>query len=210
MPTVKTFTSYFNGQPFKQVFKVDGSGTFSSTLAPGMFDVLGYGSVISDTLEGCESAVKEAHKAYQEASTQRSKVILYQIKLNAYIWRDDRCVLNQTHMGFYPGVAVSVVAGVFTERKVASGDHVRYFYDLEESHLPKSILCGAKDLARPGERHPAKNRLDWTPELEELFCRVGLGLEAVILQLEQFDRADNLPQLAAQMMKALPAPEVTT
>lgn len=210
MPKVKQETINFEGKPFVAIYSVDGRGLFTVHLPEVVREVLNCTCVTDNTLADCQREFRKALERYWEAQTSTERVILYQVKATAHIWNDERVVYSEKDISFTEGMAISVAAQVFDERAIKSADgSIQYRYDkVEDCKLNKrAVTYGARFDKWPRER--PENRLPYTPEREEFFCKISRGLEAVILQLDQLQDTEKAQAIADSGVLALPTVEQT-
>ena len=206
---------YFDG-PFKRQVKFSKKTGFTCEFPPAAFPLLGITQVECDTLDGCIKLWKEAVEKWKAAATETREVLIYQLHRKAHIceqglnkddpWR--RCVFQEDDMHFEEGIGLTVCAGVFKETKIMLGKDTRYEYNLIRDRLPPSIEHGAGAhngmIHRQGKLQT--NALLTTPELEAFFTNIGLGMEKLILTLEQLKKPELVLELAARGCKLLGPP----
>lgn len=209
MPVIKTDTLRFESKDFKRVIRVGSTGNFSCEVPAAVTNTLGIKAVTGATLEQCMSEFNAALIRYKESRTEVRKVIIYAVKSRACIWdnREERVIFRSDEIHFSDGLCLSVCVGVFNERKISATDgSAHYAYDLLECDLPRSICEYSNVLTSCLQGQQATKIIDWTPEREEFFNRIGKGLEAAVLQLSQLSNPATVLQLADSGVLALPAP----
>lgn len=215
MAIVKTETLYINDAPFRRQVKFTKRDGFTCELPPGALAIIGYSSVRSDSMAGCDSEFKKAMTAWRGAGTTTREVIIYDVKRNACITETEvgekgevkvKCCLHRfDEISFAYGCALEVSAGVFTETHITMGDGVRYRYDLLENRLPTSLEHGAGRLVRYGALH--EGALPWTQELQNFFWNIGVGMEKLILMFSQLKNQKRVLELANSGVLMLPSPK---
>ena len=190
----------FETGSFLRVIKVNSEGTFSIELPEPVKRTVGFGVVEAESKDAALRMFGEALKKHRESRSTKRKVILFHIERTAYVWRNDKCVLNATGSGggrtvaFAKGVALAVAANVFEETRIEmEGDKVRFNYDILPSTLPKSMQEGREIM--PVAQLEARNKIDWTEERETFFARLGLAIENIILELEKLDSPETVSAL---------------
>jgi hypothetical protein len=160
MPIVKTVKLNLPDGPFTLKIKCDAEGVFTADLPPGVARKLGSVSVYGDTLDLCRQAFDEALVQYRETLTFTRKVIVWDVE-------------DSSRDPFGKGISLVVWAAVATEEKTQNADGFRFQYDLEKSTIPT-------ELQRHGRLYemtqPRKGVMDWTPEREEFFRKIGLAM----------------------------------
>jgi hypothetical protein len=200
MAVVETWKMNWQGRNFQRTTRVNKDGLFRIKLPPGVSDKLGCDvEVVAKTKDEVEKLWRKRLKEFEAASTETRKVILYDVGLNAFIMRGDRCALRADDISFAEGLVVAVWADVFEEHRVTSGDIVKYNYERVKSTLPSSIRSGGRrKTPAVGRTEPAEQLMVWTEEREAFFCRVAEVMETIALRLHEMtnEGADSFAALA--------------
>lgn len=202
MAKVSTTKVYFDGAEFKRTVSVDAKGVFSINLPQPVVDrlVLAESVVRGRTLADAENAEQKLLAEYKAAQTSTRKCIVYRVELN-FTPDPEEHWQKREDISFAPGIAVAVWAGVYTETMtLRAGKPPVYRYEHEKSSLPREVEQHKFDT-RVGEgREREKRQMDWTPERERFFCRVGELLHGLALKLHEMTAE---PEAFAQLAEAM-------
>lgn len=217
MPIVKTDACYYDG-PFKRVVKFTKKEGFTCELPAAAWPIVGKQKVTSDTIDGCLRNFEQEIKKWRSQVTTTREVLIYRLHRKGCIMQmridpdipDDKgskyCIFKQDDMFFERGIAMSICAGVFLERKITMGSDVRYEYEQIDDRLPDSIEWGAGGhnglINGRGAFEPTA--IDTTPELEAFFTNVAHGMEKMLLMFEQLQDQKKVLAFAAAGTMLLP------
>lgn len=176
MPVVsKTQHPITGDRTFVRIISVDAGGQFKCNLPAAVERVVGQSHVVGTTKAEVERAFSAALKTWRESSTRESTVIL---------WRID----GDFGASFRTGITLNLCASVFKETVVTSnGSETRDFDEIGNT-LPEELRRGAHEIERLG-RYGKSNvcRMEWTPEREAFFAKLGASMQAVAEVLRTLD-----------------------
>jgi hypothetical protein len=194
MPKIKSTTRGFEGRLIKVEVHCKG-GEFSCSLPLTVADALGYKTVKAMTLAKCESKWERAVREYEESRTTSSKVIYYDLNISGKICQEDPhlVLLDRDEISFSTGLVLGLRASVYTEtvRTLAGGRKQFEYRELprREHTIPHSLVNHGKFTGfGPGGHTVDDSRppgvIDWSPEREAFFTRIGRSLEQMILSAD--------------------------
>lgn len=193
MPTIqRTKYPFENERNFVREVKCDAGGEFTCRLPDTAASLLGRTEVCGRSLKEVLQNFHEAIEEYKAINTTRRRVILYQVKMNAYVFEGEFCVLNRDDISFTAGVAVAVMADVYEEVKISGPKGCQYTYERKDSKLPRSIQKGTQRLAGGFYKQPFGALVEWSEERELFFCRLGLALERIAMELDKLSSPDKV------------------
>lgn len=219
MAVVRTDTYHYKEGEFKRQVRVLNDGLFRIKLPSWTQTVLSYEEVFADTQREAIRKYDQALREYEQAQTQEKKVILYEIKYNAYIWGDARhrkdlkdvdpdkqvCILNEQKISFSQGMGLTVAAGVYIERKIeiAGTDRFTFKYDSVKGDDALPYSTQQRDSLKPTWGKEATNKIDWTPERHQFFIMLHDAMSRLIWRIHHFEDQNKLVEFIDSGRKLL-------
>jgi hypothetical protein len=215
MPTVKQNTVYVKakgGEPvaFLQVIKFNSRqhpDKFSIDLPEWWASLLGYKTVVADTYDAVILAFKESKKKFEEMSSSKRKVILYNFLSSAMMYKltngsfivgrephdSDGVIKNcvfRTKGGDYPGSLGVDGTGLTFWFKVC--------YEVTSSFESYVSYVSLDDVKITDSRSKEEKVIEWTQQREDFFCQFELELTKLIVQMHNF--LYSKPEKVAQLI----------
>lgn len=210
MAVVRTDTYGYKEGEFKRQIRILKDGLFRIKLPPWTKNILSYEEVYADTQKEAIRKYNQAMKEYEKSQTEKKKVILYEIKYNAYIWGDaihredlkDKedfdpnkrvVILNENKIHFTSGIGLTVSAGVYIERKIKIEGKNKYTYKYDRVKGEESLTYTyQQDDLTPSFGDEARNKIDWTPERHAFFEMLHKAMANLIWKIHHFEDQTKL------------------
>lgn len=201
MGVISKTECYCDGVRYHRKVSVNSSGVFSINLPPVVASALQVDAVTGKTLQEAEASEKVHIRQYQDSQTEKSRVIVYDVRVEARICRADGTWFQAGPSYGGTGATLSVFVGVYdmTCRKVQGRGELRSF-SVVPSSIPSSVSrdVSSHDLSR-------FSRVPWTQEREDWFARVATSLEVLLMALHDKTKdAEALDGAVASGALALP------
>lgn len=194
MPTISRGQRGFGGYVYEQTITFSTrSKRFRVNLPEQCREALGLQYLEDESLAGLEKKLLAQSQAYLKMVSKERKVILYKIEM-----RIDTDGFQRDTLSFCDGLGIAAYAGVFVETEyegAAQASKIRRFKEVE-STLPEALTCRHHnydpDLAK-------WKCIDWTPEREEFFRRLGEAMTELCRRADAFfaDEQKMLERIAS-------------
>lgn len=212
MPIINREETFFNGRKFHRIIKVNSAGQFSIGLPQEVAEREGKTCAAGMT-RGQALAEYDAMLArYTESKTSTRRVILYSVEMTMSIVRGDKCVFDRSDVAFTNSECViGIAAGNYIETKIITDKGTEYIYKRDENkgNFYRSSIYPVRHDAFGRMNNldrPHSCAMDWTQEREDFFCRIGLALEQIALELDKLNSPEAvIKMIAAGGFKALPS-----
>lgn len=154
---------------FVRVISVDADGQFECNLPAAVARIVNAPCVTGSTKAEVEGKFMEALRKWRESSTRESTVIRWKI--------DD--------------FGTSLCASVFKETIATSGEEACDFEEIG-STIPEDLRRGAREIYGK----PTVCRMEWTPEREAFFAKLGASMQVVAEALRALDDVEYAMECA--------------
>jgi hypothetical protein len=191
MAIVKTWKTYFGGEPFTVRVNVLKSGWFRIQLPGAAHEALGLTYVEADTMVKAMEAFEKQKNRYAGLLQSERRVIRYifTIQNRKTRYDPDNLGRNDMHFGIGTGLRLGVANAMETMHKSSSGDERRRSYKLDyEQPYPDTYRYASHGgLATEEDCHT----IDWTPEREAWFLKFCAALDSLIAQVRALDEDEG-------------------
>ncbi len=202
MPTITKCRAYFGGYYYQRTVTFSlKSKKFIVNLPKECTKVLPYWEISAESMKELEERFTQASNDYCSKTAKRRKVIVYRIEPHLV---ENEVPLDPGNPGGDKGVGLSVFATVMNELTYES-ERRRKTYEEIDSSIPVPL---GHTWSRLDELHDGYQVIDWTPEREEFFRKLGVALIELVKRChDEFGEKQKLLKAIDNGSRLLPAPK---
>ena len=165
----------FAGHSFRRKIHVDSEGNFKIYLPDFVNEAIGRTHVSDKTKDGVIFKLSQMEKEYLDAVTNYTKVIVYEVKVNAFIMDEtgETCIFRESEISFSKGTGLTMDWKVLHRHVRADNEQVKYAYP-NGSHYDTFSIGNDRDW------------LPWTQQSEDFFREAQKRLEFLAKNLHEF------------------------
>lgn len=195
-------STHFAKRDFRKRVHVDSDGYFQIPIPTFARDVLGFDRVGGNTKDEAEREFKHAEEQYIETTTDRQKVIVYEVNINAVVWDEDqqRVTFREKEIHFADGTGICLDYGVMYRhiRKDLDGDSAITYHKKDGAYVMSHSYT-----------HDVK-WMPWSAEAEEFFRQCEKQLEKLAVNIWTFlhQEPEQIESKIQEAMNLLPYREV--